>query len=57
MADKKKDELISVGEVAEILAEHAEAVCFRCKLRLKDHRNADHLFFEHPDEAPEEESN
>ena len=57
MADNKSDELIFVGEVAEILAEHAEAVCFRCKLRLKDHRNADHLFFEHPDEAPEEESN
>ncbi len=51
------DDLISVAECEAILAEHADAVCFRCKVRLRDHRGADHLFFEEPDEAPEEESN
>ena len=40
-----------------LLAEHADAVCFRCKVRLKDHRNADHLFFEDPEDAPDEEFN
>jgi hypothetical protein len=53
----KHDELISVRDFEAMLDEHAEAICFRCKVRLKDHRGADHLFFEEPDEAPDEESN
>jgi len=57
MAHRKRHELIITERAEEIVAEHADAVCFRCKVRLKEHRGADHLFFEHPDEAPEEESN
>jgi len=57
MSVKKSNDSILVYEVQEIFVEHAEAVCFRCKLRLKDHGGADHLFFEHPNEVPEEECN
>jgi len=53
----KGDELISLEELEAALALHQDAVCCRCKLRLKDHSGADHLFFERPDEAPEQESN
>jgi hypothetical protein len=51
------DELISVRDFEAMLADHANAICFRCKVPLKDHTGADHLFFEEPDEAPDEESN
>jgi hypothetical protein len=53
----KDDELISVRDFEAILDEHADAICFRCKVPLKQHHTADHLFFEDPDEAPDEESN
>ncbi len=51
------DEMISVSDFEAMLAQHANAICYRCKVRLKDHGYADHLFFEEPDEAPDEESN
>ena len=57
MAHRKRLELIITEQAEEIVAEHADAVCFRCKVRLTDHQGADHLFFEHPNEAPEEQSN
>jgi hypothetical protein len=53
----KGDELISIRDFLTVLDQHADAVCFRCKVHLKDHRSADHLFFEEPDEAPDEEYN
>jgi hypothetical protein len=53
----EEDERISVSDFETIMAQHADAICFRCKVRLKNHRDADHLFFEEPDEAPDEESN
>lgn len=53
----EEDVRISFSDCEAILAQHADAICFRCKVRLKDHRHADHLFFEEPDEAPDEESN
>jgi hypothetical protein len=53
----KGDELISLEELEAVLSFTQDAVCYRCKVRFKDHSRADHLFFEHPDEAPEEESN
>ena len=54
---EKDDELISMRDFEAMLDEHADAICFRCKIRLKHHWGSDHLFFEEPDEAPEEESN
>ncbi|HKD65751.1 MAG TPA: hypothetical protein VKB84_02840 [Candidatus Binataceae bacterium] len=58
MANRSKDDdLISVQDFLAILNQHADAICFRCKVRLKDHQGADHLFFEEADEAPDEESN
>jgi predicted ArsR family transcriptional regulator len=54
---KKGDALVSVRDFEAMLVAHADAVCYRCKVRLKDHRDADHLFFEEPDEAPDEEFN
>lgn len=51
------DELISLREFEAILDEHADAICFRCKVPLKQHLEADHLFFEDPEDAPEQESN
>jgi hypothetical protein len=57
MANSKDDELISVRDFLAILDQHADSICFRCKVRLKNHHGADHLFFEEPDEAPDEESN
>ena len=39
-----------------MLAQYADEVCFRCKIRLKGHWEVD-LSFVHPDEAPEEKSN
>jgi predicted ArsR family transcriptional regulator len=54
---KKGDEMVSVRDFEAIMAAHANAVCYRCKVRLKDHRGADHQFFEEPDEAPDEEFN
>ena len=57
MSKDKGDELISVEELEAMLAKHADAICFRCGVRLKDHGGADHAFFEHPDEVPDEESN
>jgi hypothetical protein len=55
--DDRDDEIISLSDFEAMLALHADAICYRCKVRLKDHRDADHLFFEEPDEAPDEESN
>jgi predicted ArsR family transcriptional regulator len=54
---EEDDEMVSVADFEAMLAEHADAVCFRCKVRLKDHRGADHLFFEDPEDAPDEEFN
>ena len=31
--------------------------CHRCKRRWREHRGADHLFFDHPDDAPDQENN
>jgi hypothetical protein len=53
----KDDELISVRDFEAILEYHADAICFLCKVPLKQHHAADHLFFEDPEEAPDEESN
>lgn len=58
MAKRNEDhDLISVQDFEAMLEEHANAICFRCKVPLKQHRAADHLFFEDPAEAPDEESN
>jgi hypothetical protein len=60
LADKIRDGddiMLSEEQFLEILAANADAVCYRCKVRLKDHRGSDHVFFEQPDEAPDEESN
>ena len=51
------DDYISEADFLEVLAANADAICYRCKVRFKDHRNADHLFFEELDEAPDEEFN
>ena len=53
----KDDDMISVRDFEAMLEHHGDAVCFRCKVRLKQHRGADHLFFEDPEDAPDEESN
>jgi hypothetical protein len=55
MCDRKWDQPIFRKLIEEIIAEHSDAVCFRCRLRLRYHRGADHLFFERPNEAPEEQ--
>lgn len=51
------DDYISEADFLAVLAANADAICYRCKVRLKDHHNADHLFFEELDEAPDEEFN
>jgi hypothetical protein len=51
------DEFITKKEFEAILAKHADAICFRCKVRLRDHADADHFFFESEDEMPDEENN
>ena len=51
------DDHISEADLLEVLAANADAICYRCKVRFKDHRDADHLFFEELDEAPDEEFN
>ena len=51
------DDYISEADFLEVLAANADAICYRCKVRFKDHRNADHLFFEELDEAPDDEFN
>ncbi|HEV3114025.1 MAG TPA: hypothetical protein VGY99_26345 [Candidatus Binataceae bacterium] len=55
--NNKDDELISVLDVEAILEHHADAICFRCKMPLKQHHAADHLFFEDQEDAPDEECN
>lgn len=52
-----EDEFISKKEFEAILAEHADAICFRCKVPLRNHGDADHFFFESEDEMPDEENN
>ncbi len=57
-ADKTgDDDYISEADFLKVLAANADAVCYRCKVPLKNHRGADHLFFEELDEAPDEEFN
>ena len=51
------DDYISEADFLEVLAANADAICYRCKVRFKDHRDADHLFFEELDEAPDHEFN
>ncbi len=52
-----ENDYISEADFLEVLAANADAICYRCKVRFKDHRNADHLFFEELDEAPDDEFN
>jgi len=59
-ADQIRDEedvTLSEAEVLAIMAANADAICYRCKVRFKDHRGADHLFFEEAGDAPDEEYN
>lgn len=52
-----ENDYISEDDFLEVLAANADAICYRCKVRFKDHRDADHLFFEELDEAPDDEFN
>jgi hypothetical protein len=50
-------EFVTQPEVTVILALIAECTCYRCKLKYGDHADADHFFFEDPEDVPFDESN
>ena len=52
-----EDIMISEAEFLKVLAANADVICYRCKVRFKDHRGADHMFFDEPGDAPDEEFN
>ena len=50
-------EFVTQPEVTVILALIAECTCYRCKLKYGGHADADHFFFEDPEDVPFDESN
>jgi hypothetical protein len=52
-----REEFITQPEVAAILALIAECTCYRCKVKYGGRADADHFFFENPEDAPFDESN
>jgi hypothetical protein len=39
------------------VAQLASRICYRCKLRYRDHDDADHLFFDSPVDLSYEDAN
>ena len=52
-----QQQLFTRPEVEAIQEMLANRVCYRCKFRYCEHQDADHYFFEEPEDAIPEESN
>jgi hypothetical protein len=51
------EQFVTEVEVCIIMTALAELLCCRCETRYRNHANADHLFFDDPDDPRIEDRN
>jgi hypothetical protein len=53
----EREQLVTEVEVRIIMTALAELLCCRCELHYRDHADADHLFFDDPNDTGIEDRN
>ena len=48
---------LTAADVQALRKSLADCICYLCKRKYRDHRHADHRFFEHVDDVDPKEAN